>query len=106
MKNKKVKKIKKIALERIEILFEEAKKIIKEDKELSRKYVERLLLIAKHYKVRLPKEIKNYICKKCKSVLIPGYNATVRVTHKGYVVIKCECGEEKHIFLKEKSKNK
>ena len=106
MKNTNVKKIKKIALERIEILFDEAKKISKEDKQLSNKYVERLLLIARHYRVKLPRYIKNYICKKCKNVLIPGFNATVRVTHKGYIAIRCECGEEKHIFLKEKSKNK
>ncbi|MGC9132083.1 MAG: ribonuclease P protein component 4 [Candidatus Micrarchaeia archaeon] len=99
-----MKKTKSIAFERIKILFKEAKAIAKENKELSKKYVMRIFAIAKHYKIRLPKEIKIAICKKCKNILIPGFNASIRLTHKGYIAIKCECGEEKHIFLKEKSK--
>lgn len=96
-----------IAIERIYILLENAKKLFKEDPETAKNYVRRLRRIAMHYRVRLPREVKYSFCKKCNSILLPGYNAVVRLTHKGYVAVKCSsCGWERHIFLKQKSKNK
>ncbi len=65
--------------------------------ELERKYVALALEISKHYKVKIPE--KRYICKKCKSVLIPGRNATVRLK-KGRINIKClKCGNIKRFVI-------
>jgi ribonuclease P protein subunit RPR2 len=61
----------KIAKERIAILFDEAKKIASKDKGLANRYVELARKIGMRYNVRLPSELKKYICKGCKAYLSP-----------------------------------
>ncbi len=97
--------IKRIALERMERLFYLATGMEKEDGEegrrLARRYTELLKKISTHYKIPMPKSMKNRICSGCGSVLMPGLNCSVRVaSSKGYVAYACECGREKHIFYK------
>lgn len=41
--------------------------------------------------VRLAPSVKNYICKSCNAVLVPGENCVVRV-YKGVAVMHCKCG--------------
>jgi len=86
----------KIAKERIEILYRMAEeRAMKGDLVLASRYVELMREISKKYNVRIPKEKKYHICKKCNSFLVPGKNATVRLK-KGKVVIKClRCGTYK-----------
>lgn len=61
--------------------------------ELEKRYVSLALEISKHYKVKL--DNKRLICKNCKTILIPGKNASVRIK-KGKVNIKCmRCGNVK-----------
>lgn len=97
--------VKKIALERMERLFELADEMERKDGEeerrLAKRYTALLKKISMHYKVTMPKAIKNRICSKCGSILIPGFNCTVQIaSSKGYVVYTCKCGEEKHILYK------
>jgi len=98
--------VRQIAKERIEILYNHAKELTmqntEESRKLAQKYVKRLRSIGMHYRVKIPKEIKNSICKKCNSVLLPGLNAHVRIASShSYIVIKCDsCGTEKHIFYR------
>ncbi len=97
--------VKKIALERMERLFELASEKeasgSDDDNRLARRYTTLLKKIGMHYKVQLPKRIKNSICSGCGAVLIPGKNCTVRMaSSEGYAVYKCECGKEKHIFYR------
>ncbi|MGC8669704.1 MAG: ribonuclease P protein component 4 [Candidatus Micrarchaeia archaeon] len=100
--------IKKIATERIAILYALAKdmalKNTEESRALSRSYTKRIMQISMHYKVKLPKKVKDNICKKCLSVLIPGLNTHVRISSShSYIIKKCDnCGTEKHIFIKGK----
>ncbi|BCS90606.1 MAG: ribonuclease P protein component 4 [Candidatus Micrarchaeota archaeon] len=72
------------------------------DKELSRYYISLMLGIRNHYKVKLSKEIKSYICKYCKLPLYPGVTASVRlVSSHGYLAYRClSCNRERHIFYK------
>ncbi|MGI0141285.1 MAG: ribonuclease P protein component 4 [Candidatus Micrarchaeales archaeon] len=78
-----------------------AKKKDDESRRLSRRYLKLLKEISSHYKVRMPNQIKNSICKNCGNLLIPGLNCKVRLaSSKGYLVYTCECKEEKHIFYK------
>jgi len=87
---------KKIARERIDILFKEAEVAATAGNfSLAERYVELMLAISRKYRVPIAKEQKYRICKKCHSFLVPGKNATVRLK-KGKVVIKCEkCGNYK-----------
>ncbi len=97
--------VKRIALERIEKLFELAAEKEagggEDGMRLAKRYTRLLKKIGMHYKVPLPKRIKNGICSGCGAVLIPGRNCTVRMaSSEGYAVYKCECGNEKHIFYR------
>jgi len=98
--------VKKIAKERVEKLLELAEQRTRENNELSRKLAKRYVRLARdismHYKVGIPKEKKRIICKRCNNFLIPGINCSVRIASSNkYVVYKCECGAEKHIFYKQ-----
>lgn len=101
--------IKETALERIKRLLELAEEMAKENTELSRKlekrYVGLARSISEHYRVKIPKELKQKICKKCNNFLVPGINCSVRIVSgkPGYVLYKCECGAAKRLFLAPKS---
>lgn len=84
---------KRIAKERIEILFELARKSLEKYPERSKRYVELLRKIGLRYNIRLRKNIKRSICKNCNQLLIPGKTATVRLNKKT-IIVKClECGK-------------
>jgi ribonuclease P protein subunit RPR2 len=78
----------KIAKERIEILFKEAEKMVKEDPKLANRYVKLARKIGMRYNVRLGKDLKRKVCKYCKGFLYPGVTCQTRVSD-GYVKIKC-----------------
>jgi ribonuclease P protein subunit RPR2 len=81
----------KIARERIAILFEEARRIVAQDKKLANRYVALARRIGMRYNVRIPHALKRHICKGCKAYLAP---ATARYSTKGGVLrITCKaCG--------------
>jgi ribonuclease P protein subunit RPR2 len=79
----------KIAKERINILFGEARKRFHEDSKLSDRYVEIARKIGMKHKVRIPKEFKRRFCKNCHKYLVPGVNCRVRLC-KSKVVYYCQ----------------
>ena len=85
---KKPLKQRQIALERINILFEQAKKVFKKDPSLSNRYVSLARKIAMKYKIRIPSNLKKQFCKHCYKFLVPSVNVRVR-TRKGKVVYYC-----------------
>ena len=89
-------KAKRIAAERIDILYRLAEeRAMNGDFDLAARYVELILKLSRKHNIRLSREKKYHVCKKCNSFLIPGKNATVRLK-KGKVVIKCHmCGSYK-----------
>lgn len=93
-----------IGTERMLRLLELARERTIRDKSsdpLSKRYIKIAREISSHYKISSPREFKNSVCKKCNSVLIPGLNCKVRLASgKKYLVYKCECGKEKHVFYK------
>ncbi len=93
---------KRIAIERINTLFELAFRVFPYDRELSRRYVDLALSIQRKARVRMPKRWKNAYCKRCHSPLIPGVSMRVR-TRKGRIVMTClECGAVKrHPYIRE-----
>ncbi len=101
MKNDRL--LKAISEERIERLFNLAKDrtMHSASDRLSKRYIGIAESIISHYKVRPGVHMKREVCKRCKSILIPGMNCSIRIASgRGYRVILCGCGEEKHIFYK------
>ncbi len=91
--------VKKIATERIGILYRLAKEARDSDPELAARYLKIIKQISSHYRVKLDKTIRNSICKKCGSLLVPGKNLSVRlVSSKKQVLYKClDCGYQRRI---------
>jgi len=94
---------KKIVKERIKQLFEAAEKFQELGRDYDKTAIRLILRLVQKYKVRLTKEQKMKICKKCYALLIPGKTSVVRLK-KATVVVKClRCGNEKHYpYVKEK----
>ena len=86
MKNKN--KLKKIALERIKILFDEADEMFNESQELANKYIRTARKIAMKVNLSMPRQFKRRYCKYCYSYFKAGKNYRVRV-NKGKVVYYC-----------------
>ncbi|MEK6973985.1 MAG: ribonuclease P protein component 4 [Nanoarchaeota archaeon] len=83
--------LKKIALERVKILFDEAGSVFDEDKKLANDYVRKAKKISMKVNLRIPSYLKRQYCKHCDSYLKPGKNLRVR-TKNGKVVYYCiEC---------------
>jgi len=91
-----------IVKQRIEILFYLAQDVFPKDPELAKHYAKLIKELGKHYRIRLPKEIKRGICKRCGSLLMPGASASFRLaSSKGFAVYKClNCGAELHVYYK------
>ncbi len=87
---------KKIARERIDILFEEAEKAFPENKRRADRYVELARKIAMRYRVKIPKNHKKRFCEECHVYIKPGVNCDVKVGSKERAV-KWECRECGHI---------
>jgi ribonuclease P protein subunit RPR2 len=83
--------IKKIASERINLLFDEARKTYKKSPQLANRYVEIAKKIAMKAQVSLPSHLKKKFCKKCSQYLVPGLNCRVRIRNKKliYYCLKC-----------------
>ena len=98
----------KIAEERVKILFSLAEKGAKENPDRSRRYVELGWRIAKKHRVKLG-DLKKRFCKKC-FTWWTDETLKVRIVHRPYpmVVYKClVCGEEyRYPIVKEKKEER
>ena len=100
--------IKDIALQRIDKLIRYASDTVKTNVELSRKYVLLARKIAMRVRIHLPKKYKRMFCKKCNTILIPGFNARVRVRQNRFsrVTVTClTCGNIIRYPIKLKKRN-
>ena len=80
--------IKDLAKQRIEQLFGLAEDAYKSYPERSNRYVSLARKIGMRYRVRIPREYKQRICKQCHSYLVPGSNARFRLRER-YVTVTC-----------------
>jgi ribonuclease P protein subunit RPR2 len=80
--------IKKIARERIRILFEQADLASPAHPERSNRYVELARKIAMRQRVRIDRDLRRRFCHHCSAFLVPGRNMRVRI-HRGNVVVTC-----------------
>ncbi len=98
-------RIKQIARQRIEILFNQAKKTAHTNPKLAREYVLSARKIAMAAKIRLPLQFRRQTCKECNSFFVHGVNVRVRVKQKRepHVVVTClNCGNQTRYMLKKK----
>ena len=96
---------KRIALERVHILFKLARETIHKDKALAQRYVNIARRLAMAAKIRLPREYRRQVCRHCKSFILPGVNSRVRIQQRRepHVVITClECGKHMRIPLRKR----
>jgi len=85
----------KIARERINILFDEARKTAKEDPELACRYVKLAKRIGMRYNIRLGR-LRRKFCRHCYSYFLPGVNCSQRLKNKK-ITIKCfSCNKTIH----------
>jgi len=83
-----------IVKERIRKLLDQAREVFRERPELAHRYAGLARRISLRYNIRLPKDFKRHICKKCHKYLVPGSNCRVRARKdQQAVIVKClECG--------------
>lgn len=97
--------IKQIARQRIEILFEQANNVRRQNPKLASQYIASARRIAMAARIRLPPEFRRETCKECNSLFVHGVNCRVRVKQKRepHVVITClSCGNQTRMILKKK----
>ncbi len=85
---------KRIARERIEVLFEQARKEFCAHPERSNRYVDIARRISMRLRIRIDRDLRRQYCHHCYSFLVPGRNMRVRV-HRGNVIVTCRCCNKK-----------
>jgi ribonuclease P protein subunit RPR2 len=98
--------VKHIARQRIEILFEQAKKIGRSNPKLAIQYIGSARKIAMAAKIRMPNQFRRETCKECNSLFVQGINCRVRIKQKRepHVVATClNCGNQTRIPLRKRS---
>lgn len=94
-----------IAKQRIQVLFQQAEEVRRENPQLASRYVAVARKIAMAAKVRLKPEYKRRICRNCNTLLVPGENCRVRVKQRRepHVVVTClACGHQTRVLLRKK----
>lgn len=95
--------VKRIAKERMMILFERAIEIHEKEPELAIRYVQIARRICMKMRVRLPREYRRLLCRGCKQFVHPGCTLRVRVKSKGqpHITYTClRCGHITRIPIK------
>jgi len=89
-----------LAAQRIEILLRNALETMKSDAELAEKQAMLAKKISTKFRIRLPYEIRQLYCKKCKGFIVPGVNARVRVGRTNVEAVRITCLKCGHVYRK------
>lgn len=94
MDNRRKKIIKSSVRSSIDKLLDNARKSHDSgNEERSTRYVGMAFDLLKKNKIKLPKELKNSFCRKCKTVWVPGKTVTVSYDKKNDCLrVTCRCG--------------
>ena len=96
--NKKRQKVKRIAREHIDVLVENA--LHEKDDLLAAKQASQAKKIAMHQRIRLPYDIRQLYCKRCKAVIVPGRSSRVRVGRAKTKAVRITCLKCDHTYRK------
>lgn len=87
-----------IARDRIDILVKSALK--EKDENLAERQARLAKKIAMRYRVRLPYEVRQLYCKKCKAFIVPGRTARIRVGRAKTKAVRITCLRCGHTYRK------
>ncbi len=95
-----------IAAERVDFLFRRALRIFPEDPDLANRYVDLAKRICMVARIRLAASWRPYVCRGCKSLIVPSVNCQVRLQSrpgKGSRVVKTclKCGHVTRYYLRQ-----
>jgi len=91
---------KKIAMERMEILIENAISNARKNPELSQRQASIARRISTRHKIRMPYNLRMVFCKKCKSFIAPGINSRIRLGRASVKSIRISCNLCGHTYRK------
>jgi ribonuclease P protein subunit RPR2 len=97
-----------IAKKRIRVLCEQAYATHKANPKLSCRYIETARRIAMAAKIRLPREYRRRICKRCNTLQAVGINSRVRTRSKRepHLVVTClQCNSKSRIPFRKRQEN-
>jgi ribonuclease P protein subunit RPR2 len=92
--------VKKIAMERMEILIENAITNARINPKLSQRQAFLARRISTRHKIRMPYDLRMVFCKKCKSFIVPGINSRIRIGGASVKSIRISCYLCGHIYRK------
>jgi ribonuclease P protein subunit RPR2 len=92
--------LRQIALERMQILINNAISNAKMNPELSQRQASLAQRISTRHKIRMPYELKIVFCKKCKSFIAPGINSRIRLGRTSVKSIRISCNLCGHTYRK------
>tara|TARA_B100001142_G_scaffold227644_1_gene225751 strand:+ start:34 stop:333 length:300 start_codon:yes stop_codon:yes gene_type:complete len=90
----------KIAMERMQILIDNAITNARKDPELSQRQASIARRISTKYKIRMPYHLRMVFCKKCKSFIAPGINSRIRLGRTSIKSIRISCNLCGHTYRK------
>ena len=90
----------KIAMERMQILIDNAISNARTDPELSQRQASIARRISSKYKIRMPYNLRIVFCKKCKSFIAPGLNSRIRLGRTSIKSIRISCNFCGHTYRK------
>ena len=90
----------KIAMERMEILIENAISNAKVNPKLSQRQAAIARRISTRHKIRMPYNLRMVFCKKCKSFIAPGINSRIRLGRASVKSIRISCNLCGHTYRK------
>jgi len=90
----------KIAMERMQILIDNAIMNARTDPELSQNQASIARRISTKYKIRMPYHLRMVFCKKCKSFIAPGINSRIRLGRTSVKSIRISCNLCGHTYRK------
>jgi len=92
--------VRKIAIERMQILIENAISNAKTNPELSQRQASLARRISTRHKIRMPYNLRMVFCKKCKSFITPGINSRIRIGRASVKSIRISCNLCGHTYRK------
>jgi ribonuclease P protein subunit RPR2 len=92
--------VRKIALERMQILIDNAISNARTNPELSQRHAQIARRISTKYNIRMPYILRIVFCKKCKSFIAPGINSKIRLGRASIKSIRITCNFCGHTYRK------
>jgi len=92
--------VRKLAMERMQILIQNAISNARIDPELSQRQALLARRISTRHKIRMPYELRISFCKKCKSFIAPGVNSSIRFGRASEKYIRISCYLCGHTYRK------